>query len=219
MWSPPAPLPPRAEPRALYGSRLYDRPEHAAVRARVLEFVAGDAPVVVEVGFDHGMVLLEQARVAPETRWLGLEIRKRRVAALVPHAPPNCLPFAGDARTVFHALLPPGSVDRVEIRFPTPATNPRHVLMSAGFVADLARVLRPGGTVFHMTDVEGLAALAASLLAHWSMAALPPDPPALSRRARVCRRDGLPVWQACWTVPESTAALPAPGGTLPPHRT
>ncbi len=201
MWSPPPPLPPRSDPRALHGSRLYDQPEHAPVRDRVRAFVAGPAPVVVEVGFDHGMVLLDQARRAPETRWLGLEIRKRRVAAVLPHAPPNCLPFAGDARAVFHALLPDRSVDHVEIRFPTPATNPRHVLFSAGFVADLGRALRPGGTVYVATDVEGLLHHAAGLLHAWAPAEIPPRGPVLSRRERVCRRDGLPVWEGCWTVP------------------
>jgi tRNA G46 methylase TrmB len=201
VWSPPPPLPPRADPRALHGSRLYDRPEHAAARDRLLEFVRDPGPVAVEVGFDHGMRILDHARRWPDTRWLGLEIRKRRVRAAGPHAPPNCLLFAGDARTVLGVLLPAGRVSRVDVLFPTPATNPRHVLFTDTFVAGLARVLAPDGRLHVATDVEPLFAHISDLLASWEPAPHPEAGPVLSRRERVCRRDDLPVWRGTWTPP------------------
>lgn len=168
------------------------------MRDALRSFVAGPAPVVVEVGFDHGMVILDHARRFPDTRWLGIELRKRRVARAAPHAPPNCHLHAGDARAVLHAVLPDRSVDRVEVRFPTPATNPRHLLFTEGLVADLTRVFRPGGTLLVQTDVEGLYHYVVALLVGWVAAPEPPPGPVLSRRERVCRRDGVPVWAGCW---------------------
>lgn len=190
----------------MHGSRLYDRPEHAATREALRAFVAGPAPVAVEVGFDHGMVILDHARRWPETRWLGIELRKRRVARAAVHAPPNCLLHAGDARAVVHAVLPDRAVDRVDVRFPTPATDPRHLLFTPGFVADLARVLRPGGTVLVQTDVEGLWTWISGLFAAWTPAPEPPRGPVLSRRERVCRRDGIVVWSGAWRLPDPPPA-------------
>ncbi|MFZ5477661.1 MAG: tRNA (guanine(46)-N(7))-methyltransferase TrmB [Myxococcota bacterium] len=201
MWSPPALLPEREHPRALNGSLLFDQPAHAGDRDRLLAFVAGDGPVAVEIGFDHGMRILDHARRWPDVRWLGVEIRKRRVAAAAPHAPPNCLLFRGDARTVLARLVPAGRLARVDVLFPTPATNPRHLLITPGFVADLARALAPDGVVHVATDVEGLFAWASRCFAGWPTGEPPATGPVLSRRERVCKRDGLPVWRATWRRP------------------
>jgi tRNA (guanine-N7-)-methyltransferase len=200
MWSPPPLLPETTDPRAMHGSRLYDRPEHAAKRDRLLAFCAGEGPLALEVGFDHGMRILDHARRWPGTRWLGVELRKRRVEAASPHAPPNCLLVAGDARTVIR-LVPAGRLARVDVLFPTPVTNPRHLLLTPGFVADLARALAPDGVVHLATDVEGLHARATTCFAGWPAAPEPEAGPVLSRRERVCKRDALPVWRATWRRP------------------
>ncbi|MES2641539.1 MAG: hypothetical protein V4850_18750 [Myxococcota bacterium] len=207
-WTPPAALAPSADGQlrgVLGGTALYDQPRHAEVRARVDAFVSGEGmvagPLAVEIGFDHGMRILDHARRWPDTRWLGLEIRKRRVAAAAPHAPPNCLLWRADARTVFTAVLPPASVAWVYILFPTPTDNPRHLLLTPTFVAAVRRVLAPKGAVYLATDVAGLHDHAAALLEGWADAPMPPMGPVLSRRERVCARDGLPVYRLCRTPP------------------
>jgi tRNA G46 methylase TrmB len=197
-WSPPPALPPASARQvrgALGGTALYDDGRHADARARLDAFVAGDEPLAVEIGFDHGMRILDHARRWPDARWLGLEIRKRRVAAAAPHAPPNCLLWRADARTVFAALLPPERVRWVYILFPTPTDNPRHLLLTAPFVDALRRSLAPDGVVHVATDVAGMAAHAEALFAGWPAAAVPPMGPVISRRERVCARDGLPVYR------------------------
>lgn len=207
-WTPPAPLRPSDPDRvrgALQGSLLFDQPRHRADRDALLAFVAEPGPLVVEVGFDHGMRLLDAARLHPEVRWLGLEIRQRRVEAVRPHAPPNCLPWRGDARTVFGALLPEGRVTEVHVLFPDPvweeAHRSRYLLFSPAFLAAVARSLAPDGRLHVATDVEGYFRYVEALVARWSPAEHPDPTPVLSRRERVCRRDGLPVWRGTWRRP------------------
>ena len=64
---------------ALHGSRFVDLPHVAPHVEACLAFLAGDAPVLVEVGFDHGRRLHSTARLNHDWRVLGLEVRRRRV--------------------------------------------------------------------------------------------------------------------------------------------
>jgi tRNA (guanine-N7-)-methyltransferase len=67
---------------------------------------------------------------------------------------------AGDARELTEAL-PEGAVDRVFILFPDPWPKARHHkrrLLTAAFAGELARVLRPGGTLRFVTDWRDYAA-------------------------------------------------------------
>lgn len=176
------------------GSLLWEQPAQAADRARLEAFVQPGPPVGLEIGFDHGMRLLAMARAWPEWRWLGVELRRRRVEAVVPLAPDNCLPLRADARTLLATLLPPGRLSRVDILFPTPATDARRLLLSAELVADLARALGPEGVVHIETDVPAMGELAERLFAGWDVVEAPFGVADLSRRQRVARRDGLQVW-------------------------
>lgn len=196
MWTPPtAPSRVSADrvPGALAGSLLFQQPEHRARIERLSTFLAAPGPVALEIGFDHGMCILDRARRFPDVRQLGVEIRKRRVQAVEPHAPENCLLWHVDARTLVATVLPDARIDHVFILFPTPTDNPRHLLLTAPFVADLARVLVPAGRVQIKTDVPGYAAHVRDLFAGWRDTSAPPSGVELSRRERVCRRDGIEI--------------------------
>ena len=196
-WTPP-PTPTRQHqsrvPGAMGGSLLLDLPQYAPLKAELAAFIDQPGPLAVEVGFDHGITLLDHARCFPTWRWLGVEIREKQVLAVRPNAPPNCLPLRLDARTLLSCGLLNQRVDRVDVRFPTPALKGRHLLWTPAFVADLAACLRPGGVVTIATDVPALATLIADLFAGWKPVAAPPRGAALSRRERVCQRDGVAVW-------------------------
>jgi len=212
-WQPPAPLPSPSRRRvkgALSGSLLFEQPAHRAEADAVLAFLEGPDPVAVEVGVDHGTVLIDHARRTPTWRWLGLEIRKRKVAKAQPHAPPNARLWAADARSVFASVFADHSVDRVDILFPTPVTNPRHMLLTDAFVADLARVVRPGGVVTVATDVAPLFTWTCDRFAGWREAEPPERGPVRSRRERVCVRDGLAVQWGHWRPPVASSEA---GGT------
>ena len=160
------------------------------------------APLAVEIGFDHGMRLLDLARTQPEVLWLGLEVREARVLAVAPHCPPNCHVWRADARTVFRVLMPAGRVSRVDVLFPTPWWDERkrdkRLLLTPEFVEDLSRALTTDGVVHVSTDVAPYFEHVAALFAGWRPAPAPRLGSVLSRRERVCRRDGLPIWSGTW---------------------
>ncbi len=188
----------------MYGTRLFDQPAHAAVRARLDAFLQGSGPLGVEIGFDHGMCILDRARRFPDHRHLGVELREARVEAASAHAPPNCLLLRIDARTLFSVLLPPASVDWVYLLFPTPPSGPKRVLLSAAFGAHVHAALKPGGTFWFATDVLELHTAAQGAFP-WEEGSPPPLGAELSRRERVCRRDGLPVYRLCLRRPNAGA--------------
>ncbi len=189
----------------LYGSLLYERPEHAGTVATIRAFAARPGPLGLEVGFDHGMCILDRARRFPGANWLGVEIRRRRVEAAARHAPANCLLARVDGRALLATVLPAASVDWLYLYFPTPHED-RRALLSAEFVASCHRALKPGGAVYLRTDVATLHAAASVLFAGWPEAAPPPVGEERSRRERVCQRDGLPVFDLCVSPPPAVKA-------------
>ncbi len=185
----------------MYGTRLFDRPEHAEVRLGLLGFVAGPGPLGLEIGFDHGMCVLDRARCFPTIRQLGVELREARVQAAATNAPDNCLLLRMDGRTLVTALLPDASVDWLYILFPTPPSSPKRALLTPAFARSVERVLRPGGSLWFATDRPELADLVDQLF-RWPVAAAPPPLGSqLSRRERVCRRDEIPVFRRCLSRP------------------
>ncbi|GDX80002.1 hypothetical protein LBMAG42_18130 [Deltaproteobacteria bacterium] len=185
-----------AELSTMYGTRLFDQPRHAAVRARLDAFVSRPAPLGLEIGFDHGMCILDRARRFPAQNHLGVELREARVEAAAANAPDNCLLLRIDARTLCVALLPDASIDWIYLLFPTPPSAPKRALLSREFAAGVSRVLKPGGVLWFATDVEALYREARSLFP-WPDAPPPPLGVELSRRERVCRRDGIEVFRLC----------------------
>lgn len=186
---------------ALGGSLLLDRPEHRDFRDRITSFVDAPGPLALEIGFDFGERLLGAARANPEMRWLGCELRKMRVAEVDALAPPNLLALRADARTLLAALIPPGRLTYAYVLFPTPTLRPSHLLLTPDLVALLARALGPMGVLHVATDVPGMARHAERLLAGWVPATPPPTSPVLSRRERVCARDGLTVYSRSVSPP------------------
>lgn len=202
--APPAEAPARGEGvrGALGGSRLFDQPRYRAEVEVFRAFIEPPGPLAVEIGFDHGMRLLDLARRQPDVRWLGLEVRERRVLAVAPHCPGNCMVWRADARTVFRVLMPPGRVSRVDVLFPTPWWDEKHrekrLLLTPVFLLDLERALAPDGCVHVATDVGPYFEHVEALFAAWRAVEPPTMGEALSRRERVCARDGLPVWRGTW---------------------
>ena len=125
---------------------------------------ADGRPVWLEIGFGGGEHLAEQAARNPDVLLIGAEPFQNGVASAVRHIDERGLAnvrlHAGDARELVEAL-PANVVNRVFILFPDPWPKARHHkrrLMTEPFIADLARVLRPGGVLRFATDWRDYAA-------------------------------------------------------------
>ncbi len=192
---------------ALNGTQLFTHGRNAAEVAAVVEFLSGPEPAYLEIGFDHGMCLADRARRFPGTLQLGIEIRELRVARLRPSLPRNAFAWRADARAALSHVLPAGRLHGIYVLFPDPvwvvAHRSTHLLFSPAFVQVCQRALAPGGFLHVATDVGPYFAWIADLLRGWTPGEPPPLGEELSRRERVCRRDGLAVGRGTWIPPRS----------------
>jgi tRNA (guanine-N7-)-methyltransferase len=192
-------------------------PEGSRVDVRSL--VAG-AWVELEVGPGRGWFLVERAEAEPRVALVGMEIRRKwasivdeRLAARGRGG--RARVFAEDARVALPRLAPDSSVRRVFLNFPDPWWKKRHekrLVVQAGFLDEVARLLETGGELFVQTDVEERALGYAKLVAEDERFAPAGDAPGTARladnpyvarspRERRAIADGLPVYRMRWRKP------------------
>jgi tRNA (guanine-N7-)-methyltransferase len=171
------------EPRAFFGRKRGDRlsPRKAALFDTLLPKVALDlgaaAPrdlaavfatpvreVRMEIGFGGAEHLLAQARAHPEVGFLAsdgfLNAAGKALAGIEDHKLANIRLHHGDA---VHLLdwLPRGALSQVDLLYPDPWPKRRHWkrrFVQDDNVAQLARILRPGGEFRFATDIADYAA-------------------------------------------------------------
>lgn len=126
----------------------------------------GKGPIEIEIGPGRGGFLFERAAAAPDRRLLGLEIRLKWSAIVDERLRKQGLGerarvLNADAREALARLRPDGSIDTFFLHFPDPWWKKRHtkrLVMNPELLAELARLLRPGGELYVQTDVEERAA-------------------------------------------------------------
>ena len=157
------------------------------------------APLTLEVGFGDGINLETLARRFPEEDFLGVDVYRPGLGALLRRlmsAPlTNLRLYATDVMEVLETSLPETCLDRVLIFFPDPWPKRRHHkrrLVAPPLLDHLARVLRDGGGVLLATDDAGYAAAMAACFAADSrfrdLAACRNDPAAFRVPTRFERR-------------------------------
>jgi tRNA (guanine-N7-)-methyltransferase len=137
------------------------RPPEGPFDPRAL--MAGSQEAWLEIGFGGGEHMASQAARAPHVLIVGCEPFLNGVASAVRHVAEqelkNVRIHDGDARELV-ARLPDASLDRVFILFPDPWPKARHHkrrIVQPEMIADVARVLKPGGRLRFATDVAGYA--------------------------------------------------------------
>lgn len=118
-----------------------------------------NGPLWLEIGFGGAEHLIWQAEHNPNVHLIGAEPFLNGVAKAVRGAVEgeldNLSLHHGDVRDVL-AALPDGSLDRIFILFPDPWPKSRHHkrrLLRTKFIAELHRVLKPGGQLRFGSDI------------------------------------------------------------------
>ena len=122
------------------------------------------APLVVEVGFGRGDVLLEAAVARPERDYVGIEVHSPGIGYFLAraheHGIGNVRILFGDAREALRHRFRRSSLDELWIYFPDPWPKARHHkrrLVQPELAALAASRLRPGGRILAATDDEDYA--------------------------------------------------------------
>jgi tRNA (guanine-N7-)-methyltransferase len=118
----------------------------------------GASEVWLEIGFGGGEHMAAQAARRPDVLFLGAEPFLNGVASALRHIEEGDLAnvrlLGGDARDLM-AALPDASLGRVFVLFPDPWPKARHVkrrLIQPAFVAEAARLMKPGARLRFATD-------------------------------------------------------------------
>ncbi len=116
-------------------------------------------PRVLEIGFGMGDSLIAMAEQNPQSRYLGIEVHRPGVGKVLAEVEQlgitNVKVFADDAVSVLEAIIPPGSVDLMQIFFPDPWHKKRHHkrrLVQPEFVSLAVSRLSTGGRLHLATD-------------------------------------------------------------------
>ena len=123
-----------------------------------------NAPKVLEIGFGNGASLVQMAATHSEYDYLGVEVHRPGVGALLLMVEEQNLTnvhvICDDAVEVLKNRIKNDSLDRVQLFFPDPWHKKRHHkrrIVQPDFVSLIAQKLKRGG-VFHLaTDWENYA--------------------------------------------------------------
>ena len=123
----------------------------------------GKSAFVLEIGYGGGEHLARQALARPETGFIGAEVFSGGIAkvlqAIDEEAIGNVRLFTDDALKLL-LKLPDAGLDEVFLLYPDPWPKTRHHkrrFVSPTTLAELARVLKPGGRFNFATDIEDYA--------------------------------------------------------------
>lgn len=175
-------------------------------------------PLEIDVGCGKGMSVAGAAASNPGVNFIGIEVRHKyaryTASRLAKLRLTNAVAIKADAERLFAEEIPTASVDGVHVLFPDPWWKARHKkrrIINASFLAQLERVLKPGGTFHFWTDVEeyfyvGVETVQEStrLTGPFEVPEKPPEHDLDFRTnfERRKRQAGLPIYRALFRKPE-----------------
>jgi tRNA (guanine-N7-)-methyltransferase len=178
--------------------------------------VFGNAhPVEVEVGFGKGLFLITAAQANPQVNFFGIEIVRKyqlfTATRLAKRKLPNVRLTCADARIFLRNHVAAGSVQAVHVYFPDPWWKKRHRkrrVFTGEFAGECERIIRAGGLLHVVTDVEGYFGVIVGTIAQ-NKSLRPATPPSASEAAhdldyltnfeRKFRKEGRPIYRAAYS--------------------
>lgn len=137
------------------------------------EIFANTNPVILEIGFGMGASLFELAQQHPELNFLGIEVHRPGVAALVKKLHKNKINnvkvMCDDAKLILQKNIPAQSLAEILIFFPDPWPKKRHFkrrLIQLAFIDIITAKLKSGAVVYMATDWENYAQQMQEVLAN-----------------------------------------------------
>jgi tRNA (guanine-N7-)-methyltransferase len=177
-----------------------------------------ERPVELEVGFGKGLFLLTASQRLPETNFVGIEIERKYVlftaSRVAKRGLANVRLACGDARAFLRDRVPAASLAAVHVYFPDPWWKTRHRqrrVFTEEFARRCEQILRPGGRLQVVTDVQDYFAVITELVARETrFRPLPPPGPHephhdldyLTNFERTYRQQGRPIYRAAYELPE-----------------
>ena len=179
-----------------------------------VQLFGNDHPIEIEVGSGKGAFLIAAAEANPGTNYLGIEIDRALqlyvATRLAKRGLRNARVAGTDARRLFHERIPAASVRAVHVYFPDPWWKKRHHkrrVFTPEFAAVVARILRPGGRLHIVTDVEAYFGVMTGIVgAMAEFRPLPPPTPSeprhdldyLTNFERKFRKEGRLIYRAAY---------------------
>mgnify|MGYP000433413005 FL=1 len=125
------------------------------------QIFGNENPLVLEIGFGMGASLCEMAQQAPHENFVGIEVHRPGVGALLMRADElelsNLKVFCADANELLKQSIADQALNRLQLFFPDPWHKTKHNkrrLVQPQFVQNIRPKLEIGG-IFHMaTDWE-----------------------------------------------------------------
>lgn len=118
-----------------------------------------DRPVEIEIGIGKGRFLIDAAQRLPQVNFVGIEWAGKylRIAheRSLKRELWNIRLIRADAREFVEFFVPTASLQAIHVYFPDPWPKKRHHkrrLINRGFVREVERTLRPGGSLWLATD-------------------------------------------------------------------
>jgi tRNA (guanine-N7-)-methyltransferase len=180
-----------------------------------------DRPVEIEIGFGKGLFLLNAGQSRPDLHFVGVEIVRKyqlfTATRLAKRGLHNVRVACGDGRLFLRDRVAPASLHALHVYFPDPWWKKRHEkrrLFTAEFAFECARVLRPGGLLHFVTDVEDYFHMVAGLIAvQPALRPIPPPQPGepahdldyLTNFERKFRKQGKPIYRARYERTEAAS--------------
>lgn len=130
----------------------------------IKEIFKNDNPTTVEIGFGMGKSLIEMAKADPNRNFIGIEVHKPGVGAILAGINDaninNIRVIRHDAVEVLQNMLEDNSIDRLQLYFPDPWHKARHHkrrIVKQEFLDIILPTLTVGGVIHMATDWEDYA--------------------------------------------------------------